>query len=78
MSRVRRSSSALRSSASLSPWLLAALVDQNRADSLNVGAGHLQIDERKGCGGRDRNRERESERQAKRPRFEELKNPHSV
>ena len=54
------------------------LVDEDRADPLDVGAGHLQINEREGRGSRDGDRERECKREAKRPRVEDLTDPHSA
>ena len=57
---------------------LGRLVDKNCADLLHVCAGDLQIDEREGCGRRDRDRQGEAQREAKRPRLEDLKRPHSV
>ena len=59
-------------------FALGRLVDEDRADPLDVGAGHLQINEREGRGGRDGDRERERQREAKRPRVEYVSDPHSV
>ena len=78
MSRVRRSSNALAELRLAVAFALGRLIDKHRADPLDVGARHLQINEREGRGSRDGDRERECKREAKRPRVEDLTDPHSV
>ena len=54
------------------------LVDEDRADPLNVGAGHLQINEGEGRSRRERDREGERQREPKRSRVEDVTDPHSA
>ena len=59
-------------------FALGCLIDQDPADSFDIGARHLEIYEREGCGRREKNRDRERKREAKRPRLEDLNDPHSA
>ena len=59
-------------------FALGRLVDEDRADPLNVGAGHLQINEGEGRSRRERDRDGERQREPKRPRVEYVTDPHSA
>ena len=53
-------------------------VDENCAGALKIAGVHLPVNERESRGRRQGDSERERKREAKRPRVEDLKRPHSV